>query len=107
MTKSVCTGTRAIVKTLPSGRISEEVWELVDSHGSRRPSRREVWPILRRLVGGEEFRVSREMLRLVRVELHLVRGAPLLTDETNSDFRNTNAVLKFAQPVLYKNTCRI
>ncbi|XP_075884265.1 1-phosphatidylinositol 4,5-bisphosphate phosphodiesterase epsilon-1 isoform X2 [Nelusetta ayraudi] len=72
VTKSVCTGTRAIVKTLPSGRISEEVWELVDSHGSGRPSKREVWPILKRLVGGEKFRVSREMLRLVRVELHLV-----------------------------------
>uniref|UniRef100_A0A668A3T9 Phosphoinositide phospholipase C n=1 Tax=Myripristis murdjan TaxID=586833 RepID=A0A668A3T9_9TELE len=44
MTKSVCTGTRAIVKTLPSGRISEEAWEKVVCHRSQQPSQEEIWP---------------------------------------------------------------
>uniref|UniRef100_A0A3Q4BGW2 Phosphoinositide phospholipase C n=1 Tax=Mola mola TaxID=94237 RepID=A0A3Q4BGW2_MOLML len=64
MTKSVCTGTRAIVKTLPSGHISEEVWETVDYRRTWRPSKKDIRPILTRGVG-EEYRVCREILRLV------------------------------------------
>lgn len=72
MTKSVCTGTRAIVKTLPSGHISEQVWEVVDLHRIWRPSKKDIWPILIHGVG-EELRVCREILRIVGVEQHLVR----------------------------------
>uniref|UniRef100_A0A8C4HFJ3 Phosphoinositide phospholipase C n=1 Tax=Dicentrarchus labrax TaxID=13489 RepID=A0A8C4HFJ3_DICLA len=68
VTKSVCTGTRAIVKTLPSGRISEAVWEVVVYRRTRRPSKKDVWPILMRN-GGKELRVYREILRLVGVKL--------------------------------------
>lgn len=72
MTKSVCTGTRAIVKTLPSGHISDEVWEVVDYHRIWRPNKKDIWPILMRCVG-EEFRVCREILRLVGVKQQQVR----------------------------------
>uniref|UniRef100_A0A8D3BAA9 Phosphoinositide phospholipase C n=1 Tax=Scophthalmus maximus TaxID=52904 RepID=A0A8D3BAA9_SCOMX len=54
VTKSVCTGTRAIVRTLPSGHISEEVWEVVVHHRIQRPSKTDTWPILMRRVV-EEF----------------------------------------------------
>uniref|UniRef100_A0A8D3BMP9 Phosphoinositide phospholipase C n=1 Tax=Scophthalmus maximus TaxID=52904 RepID=A0A8D3BMP9_SCOMX len=50
VTKSVCTGTRAIVRTLPSGHISEEVWEVVVHHRIQRPSKTDTWPILMRRV---------------------------------------------------------
>uniref|UniRef100_A0A7N8Y1T5 Phosphoinositide phospholipase C n=1 Tax=Mastacembelus armatus TaxID=205130 RepID=A0A7N8Y1T5_9TELE len=46
VTKSVCTGTRAIVRTLPSGHISEEVWEVVAYHKTWQPSKKDLWPIL-------------------------------------------------------------
>ncbi|XP_027145391.1 1-phosphatidylinositol 4,5-bisphosphate phosphodiesterase epsilon-1 isoform X1 [Larimichthys crocea] len=71
VTKSVCTGTRAIVRTLPSGRISEEVWEVVVYRRMWRPSKKDVWPILTRRAG-EELRVCREILRLVGVKLRQV-----------------------------------
>ncbi|XP_042363571.1 1-phosphatidylinositol 4,5-bisphosphate phosphodiesterase epsilon-1 isoform X2 [Plectropomus leopardus] len=73
MTKSVCTGTRAIVKTLPSGRISEEVWEVVVNHRIWKPSKKNMWPILMRGMG-EEFRVCREILRFVGVKLQQVNN---------------------------------
>lgn len=66
MTKSVCTGTRALVRALPSGHISEEVWEVVGTSRNWRPSKKEIAPILtcgRRKK--DEFRVCREMQRLV------------------------------------------
>lgn len=72
MTKSVCTGTRAIVRTLPSGRISEEAWEEVVCHRTWQPSKNDMWPILMRGVG-EDFRVCRGMLRFVGVKLQQVR----------------------------------
>lgn len=65
VTKSVCTGTRAIVRTLPSGRISEEVREVVVYHPMCRPSKEDVQSILMRRPK-EGSRVCREMLRLVR-----------------------------------------
>ncbi|KAM7381628.1 hypothetical protein PAMA_012464 [Pampus argenteus] len=68
MTKSVCTGTRAIVRTLPSGRISEEAWEEVVCHRTWQPSKNDMWPIVTRCVR-EDFRVCRGMLRLVGVKL--------------------------------------
>ncbi|XP_056881029.1 1-phosphatidylinositol 4,5-bisphosphate phosphodiesterase epsilon-1 isoform X2 [Takifugu flavidus] len=66
MTKSVCTGTRAIVRALPSGHISEEVWKSVGSYRNWRPTKKEIGPIL--MCGRrkkDEFRVCREMQRLV------------------------------------------
>ncbi|XP_041818263.1 1-phosphatidylinositol 4,5-bisphosphate phosphodiesterase epsilon-1 isoform X2 [Chelmon rostratus] len=67
VTKSVCTGTRAIVKTLPSGRISEEVWDVVVYRRMWRPSKKDIWPVLKRGVR-EEFRVCRGILRLVELK---------------------------------------
>ncbi|KAM8730218.1 1-phosphatidylinositol 4,5-bisphosphate phosphodiesterase epsilon-1 isoform 2-T2 [Acanthopagrus schlegelii] len=64
VTKSVCTGTRAIVRTLPSGRISEGVWEVVVDCRIWRPTKKDIQPILMRCAG-EEFSIRREMLRLV------------------------------------------
>uniref|UniRef100_A0A8C9X4L9 Phosphoinositide phospholipase C n=1 Tax=Sander lucioperca TaxID=283035 RepID=A0A8C9X4L9_SANLU len=72
MTKSVCTGTRAIVKTLPSGRISEEVWDVVVNRRIWPPSKKDMWPIAMRGIR-EEFRVCREMLHFVAVKLQQVR----------------------------------
>ena len=72
MTKSVCAGTRAIVKTLPSGHISEEFWEMVDYCRTWRPSKKDIRPILRRSVG-EEYRFSRVILRLVGFKQPQVR----------------------------------
>lgn len=60
VTKSVCTGTRAIVRTLPSGRISEDVCAVVVENRFWHPSKEDMWPIL---VRGEEFRGCREILR--------------------------------------------
>ncbi|XP_037610248.1 1-phosphatidylinositol 4,5-bisphosphate phosphodiesterase epsilon-1 isoform X4 [Sebastes umbrosus] len=73
MTKSVCTGTRAIVKTLPSGHISDEVWEVVDNHMMWQPSKEDMWPIAMRGME-EEVRVCREMLRFVGVKLQRVNN---------------------------------
>uniref|UniRef100_A0A665W4E4 Phosphoinositide phospholipase C n=1 Tax=Echeneis naucrates TaxID=173247 RepID=A0A665W4E4_ECHNA len=68
VTKSVCTGTRAIVRTLPSGRISEEVWDVVVNHRVWQPNKKDMLPIL--VLGvGEEFRVCRGMLRFVGIKL--------------------------------------
>ncbi|XP_041670988.1 1-phosphatidylinositol 4,5-bisphosphate phosphodiesterase epsilon-1 isoform X2 [Cheilinus undulatus] len=64
VTKSVCTGTRAIMKTLPSGRISEEVWELVVYHRIQQPNKTNLSVILMCSVR-EEIRVCRGMLRCV------------------------------------------
>ncbi|XP_037547362.1 1-phosphatidylinositol 4,5-bisphosphate phosphodiesterase epsilon-1 [Nematolebias whitei] len=69
VTKSVCTGTRAIVRTLPSGRISEDVCTVVVENRFWHPSKEDMWPIL---VRGEEFRGRREMLRFSGVSLHQV-----------------------------------
>ncbi|XP_077406391.1 1-phosphatidylinositol 4,5-bisphosphate phosphodiesterase epsilon-1 isoform X2 [Vanacampus margaritifer] len=83
MTKSVCTGTRAIVRTLPSGRISEEAWEEVAAVRRLiwRPGRKEISPILRRRVG-EDLRVREGMLHFVwarmREVAHSVRHAAAL-----------------------------
>lgn len=72
MTKSVCTGTRALVKTLPSGHISEEVWEVVDDRRICRHSKKDMRPIL--MCGVKEaVSVCREMLRLVGVKHQQVR----------------------------------
>uniref|UniRef100_A0A3Q1B1E9 Phosphoinositide phospholipase C n=1 Tax=Amphiprion ocellaris TaxID=80972 RepID=A0A3Q1B1E9_AMPOC len=46
VTKSVCTGTRAIVRTLPSGRISEDVWMVVVDHRFWVPTKKDIWPVL-------------------------------------------------------------
>lgn len=60
----MCTGTRAIVRALPSGHISEEVWEVVGSYRNWQPSKREIRPIL--FCGmKKEVRVCREIQRLV------------------------------------------
>uniref|UniRef100_A0AAQ6A2X5 Phosphoinositide phospholipase C n=1 Tax=Amphiprion ocellaris TaxID=80972 RepID=A0AAQ6A2X5_AMPOC len=58
VTKSVCTGTRAIVRTLPSGRISEDVWMVVVDHRFWVPTKKDIWPVLMRGMG-EGFRVCR------------------------------------------------
>lgn len=72
MTKSVCTGTRAIVKTLPSGHISEEIWEVVVVRGRWRPSKKDISPILTR-GAREEPSVCREMIRFLGLKLQKVR----------------------------------
>ncbi|XP_047464842.1 1-phosphatidylinositol 4,5-bisphosphate phosphodiesterase epsilon-1 isoform X3 [Mugil cephalus] len=71
VTKSVCTGTRAIVRTLPSGRISEDVWAAVACHGLRIPTKEDMWPTLMRSVEGE-LRSCRCVLRFVGVKLQQV-----------------------------------
>jgi len=75
MTKSVCTGTRAIVKALPSGSISEDVWEVVVGQRARRPGEENVRPVVMR-ASKEEFGVCREMLRFIGVKLRQVRERP-------------------------------
>ncbi|XP_061911649.1 1-phosphatidylinositol 4,5-bisphosphate phosphodiesterase epsilon-1 isoform X2 [Entelurus aequoreus] len=70
MTKSVCTGTKAIVRTLPSGRISEEASEEVARHLTQRPSEEDIRPILKHHV--EHFRVCRMMLLFVWAKMHKV-----------------------------------
>ncbi|XP_026206755.1 1-phosphatidylinositol 4,5-bisphosphate phosphodiesterase epsilon-1 isoform X2 [Anabas testudineus] len=71
VTKSVCTGTRAIVRTLPSGHISEEVWDVVVHHRTRRLSKKDMWSVL--MCGWvEEFRVRKDMLRFAGVKLQQV-----------------------------------
>ncbi|XP_054623295.1 1-phosphatidylinositol 4,5-bisphosphate phosphodiesterase epsilon-1 isoform X3 [Dunckerocampus dactyliophorus] len=71
MTKSVCTGTRAIVKTLPTGRISEEAWEEVVCRLTWRPSKRDIRQIVMRNVG-ERPRICRTMLHFVWAKIHKV-----------------------------------
>ncbi|XP_072312345.1 1-phosphatidylinositol 4,5-bisphosphate phosphodiesterase epsilon-1 isoform X2 [Eucyclogobius newberryi] len=84
--KSVCTGTRAIVRTLPSGHISEENWQKVMCFQNWRPTKAQVWTLLTR-AAPEELRVRRDMLRSV-LRLHQVcgvvpgRGQPYLTHPT-------------------------
>ncbi|XP_054454527.1 1-phosphatidylinositol 4,5-bisphosphate phosphodiesterase epsilon-1 isoform X2 [Anoplopoma fimbria] len=73
MTKSVCTGTRAIVKTLPSGRISEEVWEVLVFHRIWHPSKKDIWPIVMRGIK-EGFSICRDILRFVGVKLQRVNN---------------------------------
>uniref|UniRef100_A0AAV2LIP5 Uncharacterized protein n=1 Tax=Knipowitschia caucasica TaxID=637954 RepID=A0AAV2LIP5_KNICA len=70
--KSVCTGTRAIVRTLPSGQISEENWLQVMCYQSWRPSKEEVWTLLIH-AAPEQLSVRRDMLRLVQ-DLRQVRA---------------------------------
>ncbi|XP_028422909.1 1-phosphatidylinositol 4,5-bisphosphate phosphodiesterase epsilon-1 isoform X3 [Perca flavescens] len=82
MTKSVCTGTRAIVKTLPSGRISEEVWDVVVNRRLWPPSKKNMWPIVMRVMG-EEFRVCKEMLHFVGVKLQQVNNYVQDREELN------------------------
>ncbi|KAJ3608408.1 hypothetical protein NHX12_025455 [Muraenolepis orangiensis] len=60
VTKSVCAGTLAIVRALPSGRPSEEVWRRVVHRGTTGSSEEQVWRVLQRLrVEGERLRVER------------------------------------------------
>uniref|UniRef100_A0AAQ5ZRG0 Phosphoinositide phospholipase C n=1 Tax=Amphiprion ocellaris TaxID=80972 RepID=A0AAQ5ZRG0_AMPOC len=73
VTKSVCTGTRAIVRTLPSGRISEDVWMVVVDHRFWVPTKKDIWPVLMRGMG-EGFRVCRGMLCFVGVKLQQVNN---------------------------------
>ncbi|XP_074519567.1 1-phosphatidylinositol 4,5-bisphosphate phosphodiesterase epsilon-1 isoform X2 [Halichoeres trimaculatus] len=82
VTKSVCTGTRAIVRTLPSGRISEDVWDLVFHHRLWKPSKMDLKPISLCTVR-EEASVCREMLRFVGVKLQQVAKHVLDREELN------------------------
>ncbi|CAL8259792.1 unnamed protein product [Arctogadus glacialis] len=69
VSKPVCTGTRAIVRALPSGRPSTEVWRQVVQHQSSRPVRELVWGVLERLrAEGERLNVCRGMRRFVGVK---------------------------------------
>ncbi|KAM6964739.1 1-phosphatidylinositol 4,5-bisphosphate phosphodiesterase epsilon-1 isoform 1-T1 [Tautogolabrus adspersus] len=71
VTKSVCTGTRAIVRTLPSGCISEEVWELIVHRRIWRPKKTDLSPILMCSVR-EDVRFCRGILRFVGDKLKQV-----------------------------------
>ncbi|KAM9425854.1 uncharacterized protein KZ484_014140 [Pholidichthys leucotaenia] len=66
MTKSVCTGTRALIRTLPSGCISVDVLAVVVYYMSWKPSKKDFWPNLKRC---EELRDCRGILRFVGVKL--------------------------------------
>ncbi|XP_069011677.1 1-phosphatidylinositol 4,5-bisphosphate phosphodiesterase epsilon-1 [Embiotoca jacksoni] len=82
VTKSVCTGTRAIVRTLPSGCISEDVWGVVVYHRFWLPNKKDILPIL--VCGlGEEFRCCRGMLRFVGVKLRQVNNYVQDREELN------------------------
>uniref|UniRef100_A0A3P9CDJ3 Phosphoinositide phospholipase C n=1 Tax=Maylandia zebra TaxID=106582 RepID=A0A3P9CDJ3_9CICH len=72
VTKSVCTGTRAIVRTLPSGLISEDVWAVVVHYRCWTPSKEDTWLTVKRGMG-EDFRRCKEMLRFAGLKLHQVR----------------------------------
>uniref|UniRef100_A0A3P9MIG5 Phosphoinositide phospholipase C n=1 Tax=Oryzias latipes TaxID=8090 RepID=A0A3P9MIG5_ORYLA len=65
VTKSVCAGTIAIVRTLPSGHISDDVWGVVVDHRCWHPSKKDVWSVLQR---GEELRGCRGILRFDKVD---------------------------------------
>ncbi|XP_037134464.1 1-phosphatidylinositol 4,5-bisphosphate phosphodiesterase epsilon-1 isoform X4 [Syngnathus acus] len=68
MTKSVCTGTRAIVRTLPSGRISEEVlWRLPP-----RPSKKDLLPAPGQSAAAEDIKVCQRVLNFVWAKMHKV-----------------------------------
>ncbi|CAL8281840.1 unnamed protein product [Merluccius merluccius] len=74
MTKSVCTGTQAIVRALPSGRRSTEVWRWVVHRQTSGPSREQVRGVLERLrAEGERLSVCRGMCRFLGVR-HLKVG---------------------------------
>lgn len=72
VTKSVCTGTRAIVRTLPSGLISEDVWAVVVHYRCWTPSKEDTWLTVKRGMG-EDFRRCKEMLCFAGLKLHQVR----------------------------------
>uniref|UniRef100_I3KHV3 Phosphoinositide phospholipase C n=1 Tax=Oreochromis niloticus TaxID=8128 RepID=I3KHV3_ORENI len=72
VTKSVCTGTRAIVRTLPSGLISDFVWAVVVHYRCWTPSKEDTWLNVKR-GAGEDFRRCKEMLRFAGLKLHQVR----------------------------------
>uniref|UniRef100_A0A3P9I684 Phosphoinositide phospholipase C n=1 Tax=Oryzias latipes TaxID=8090 RepID=A0A3P9I684_ORYLA len=65
VTKSVCAGTIAIVRTLPSGHISDDVWGIVVDHRCWHPSKMDVWSVLQR---GEELRGCRGILHFDKVD---------------------------------------
>uniref|UniRef100_A0A8C7Z1X6 Phosphoinositide phospholipase C n=1 Tax=Oryzias sinensis TaxID=183150 RepID=A0A8C7Z1X6_9TELE len=67
VTKSVCAGTIAIVRTLPSGHISDDVWGIVVDHRCWHPSKKDVWSVLQR---GEELRGCRGILHFDKAKLH-------------------------------------
>ncbi|XP_028331873.1 1-phosphatidylinositol 4,5-bisphosphate phosphodiesterase epsilon-1 isoform X7 [Gouania willdenowi] len=68
VTKSVCTGTRAIVKTLPSGCISENVLIFLVCYKSRVRSKEDLKLFLTNCVE-EGFKERKEILRLVGIKL--------------------------------------
>ncbi|XP_057681356.1 1-phosphatidylinositol 4,5-bisphosphate phosphodiesterase epsilon-1 isoform X1 [Corythoichthys intestinalis] len=68
MTKSVCTGTRAIVRTLPSGRISESCWDRVVCRLTWRPNKKDILPILTPRKG-EDLRICKVMLHNVWIQM--------------------------------------
>ncbi|XP_051925269.1 1-phosphatidylinositol 4,5-bisphosphate phosphodiesterase epsilon-1 isoform X2 [Hippocampus zosterae] len=81
VTKWVCAGTRAIVRTLPSGRISEEARRDVIRRPTWPPGDKDVPPMPPRRAG-EDLRVCRGLLRFVRAKMcqvaHNVQDAAAL-----------------------------
>ncbi|XP_042079241.1 1-phosphatidylinositol 4,5-bisphosphate phosphodiesterase epsilon-1 isoform X2 [Haplochromis burtoni] len=82
VTKSVCTGTRAIVRTLPSGLISEDVWAVVVHYRCWTPSKEDTWLTVKRGMG-EDFRRCKEMLRFAGLKLHQVNNYVEEREEIN------------------------
>ncbi|XP_029312319.1 LOW QUALITY PROTEIN: 1-phosphatidylinositol 4,5-bisphosphate phosphodiesterase epsilon-1 [Cottoperca gobio] len=103
VTKSVCTGTRAIVRTLPSGHISEEVWEVVVSNWIWQPSKKDMWPIVMRGME-EEFRVCREILRFVGVKLQQVNNYVQDREELNLIHRGKKLLLSCPECVCLRES---
>ncbi|XP_023196734.1 1-phosphatidylinositol 4,5-bisphosphate phosphodiesterase epsilon-1 isoform X2 [Xiphophorus maculatus] len=91
--KSVCAGTSAIVKELPSGCISEDACGIVIDYKLWRPRKEDLRPILTR---EEHFRVCREMLRSVRVSPHLVTSC--LQDREEINLIHPSRKLLLSQP---------
>ncbi|XP_070708116.1 1-phosphatidylinositol 4,5-bisphosphate phosphodiesterase epsilon-1 [Pempheris klunzingeri] len=105
VTKSVCTGTRAIVKTLPSGRISEEVWEVVVCRRTWQPSKKDIWPIVMHGLG-EEFRICREILRFVGVKLQQITNYAQDREELNLIHPAKKLLLSCRGCVCLRESCR-
>ncbi|XP_053720774.1 1-phosphatidylinositol 4,5-bisphosphate phosphodiesterase epsilon-1 isoform X1 [Synchiropus splendidus] len=103
VTKSVCTGTQAIVRTLPTGRISVDLWKDVVCQGKWTPDRHDLWPFFR---GGiEELTACQLMLHYVGLRLQKVANYELLAQEVNLIHPAKKLLLSTLGCVCLRNSC--